>query len=155
MFIDADLASGWSSYDCEEPSSVYARMGFIIMYAGSPLLWMSKLQTEVALSTTEEECIACYAWIEYLVRYFGRLHKGISPWHWQRSTTSFMEILWGCRKLQQYLPTSMKKIQEPVNLLKALKMCLHAEHIALNHHFRGHVSNGTLKISLIGTKINK
>jgi hypothetical protein len=28
------------------------------MYAGCPITWLSKLQTEIALSTTEAECIA-------------------------------------------------------------------------------------------------
>lgn len=57
-FVDADFANGWNSSDCEEPSSVYSRRGFVIMYAGCPLVWVSKLQTEVALSTTEAEYIA-------------------------------------------------------------------------------------------------
>jgi hypothetical protein len=33
-------------------------MGYIITYAGCPMHWSSKMQTEIALSTTEAECIA-------------------------------------------------------------------------------------------------
>jgi hypothetical protein len=51
--LDADFANGWNASDCEEPSSVYSKTGYVIMYAGCPIIWVSKLQTEVALSTTE------------------------------------------------------------------------------------------------------
>lgn len=39
--------------DCEETSSVYSCTGYVIMFAGCPVIWVSKLQTEVALSMTE------------------------------------------------------------------------------------------------------
>ncbi len=35
-----------------------SRTGFVICYAGCPVLWTSKLQTEIALSTAEAEYIA-------------------------------------------------------------------------------------------------
>lgn len=35
-----------------------SRTGFVIMFAGCPLIWSSKLQTEIALSLTEAEYIA-------------------------------------------------------------------------------------------------
>ena len=44
--------------DADETSSVYSRTGYVIMYAGCPLHWISKLQSEVSLSTTESEYIA-------------------------------------------------------------------------------------------------
>jgi len=33
------------------------RTGYFVMYAGCPVTWASKIQTEVALSTTEAELI--------------------------------------------------------------------------------------------------
>ena len=35
-----------------------SRTGFVIRYAGCPIIWSSKLQTEIALSTAEAEYIA-------------------------------------------------------------------------------------------------
>ena len=35
-----------------------SRTGFVIRYAGCPIGWCSKLQTEIALSTAEAEYIA-------------------------------------------------------------------------------------------------
>ncbi len=58
FFIDADFAEGWATDDQMSPESVLSRTGFIIMYTGCPIDWKSKLQTEIALSTTEAEYIA-------------------------------------------------------------------------------------------------
>ncbi|KAL7537222.1 hypothetical protein ACHAXR_009343 [Thalassiosira sp. AJA248-18] len=41
-----------------DPSCVKSRTGFIITVARCPVLWVSKLQTETALSTMEAEIIA-------------------------------------------------------------------------------------------------
>jgi hypothetical protein len=51
-YVDADFASSWRIEDCDEPSNVYSRTGFVILYAGYPLIWVSKLQSEVTLLTT-------------------------------------------------------------------------------------------------------
>ncbi len=58
VFVDADFAGGWSSGDAHNPEVILSRTGYIIMYAGCPITWTSKLQTEIALSTTEAEYIA-------------------------------------------------------------------------------------------------
>ena len=42
----------------QQQSSALSRTGFVILYSGCPVLWHSKLQTEVALSTCEAEYIA-------------------------------------------------------------------------------------------------
>ena len=57
-FVDADFAGSWNANDAQNPENVLSRTGFVIMYAGCPIHWMSKLQTEIALSTTEAEYIA-------------------------------------------------------------------------------------------------
>jgi hypothetical protein len=74
-FVNADFANGWCSEDCDEPSNVYSRTGFIIMYAGCPLIWVSKLQTEVALLTTEAEYIALSQAIIALIPLLGLLQE--------------------------------------------------------------------------------
>lgn len=59
--MDADFAGAYSSQDSESIvnlSSVRSRTGYISSFANAPLLWVSKLQGEVALSTTESEYIA-------------------------------------------------------------------------------------------------
>ena len=57
-FVDASFAGEWNTAWSEEASSVFSRTGFIVKYANCPIVWCSKLQTEIALSTTESEYIA-------------------------------------------------------------------------------------------------
>ena len=56
--MDADFAGGWQHADAQSAESVMSRTGYIIMYANCPIHWVSKLQTEIALSTAEAEYIA-------------------------------------------------------------------------------------------------
>ena len=57
-YVDADFAGNYTSDTCEDPNSVKSRTGCVIKYAGCPITWFSRLQTEIALSTTEAEYIA-------------------------------------------------------------------------------------------------
>ena len=57
-FVDADFAGGWKDRDHTSSESVLSCTGFVIMYAGCPLTWSSKLQTEIVLSKTESKYVA-------------------------------------------------------------------------------------------------
>ena len=57
-YVDADFAGGWQKADADSASNVMSRTGYVLMYAGCPIHWVSKLQTEIALSTAEAEYIA-------------------------------------------------------------------------------------------------
>ena len=56
--VDADFAGGWSTNESENPASVYYCTGYIIKYKNFPILWESKLQSEISLSTIEAEFIS-------------------------------------------------------------------------------------------------
>ena len=60
VYVDASFAGEWNNTWSDEPSSVISRTGYMILYAGCPIIWCSKLQTEIALSTTESEYIAFF-----------------------------------------------------------------------------------------------
>ena len=57
-YVDADFAGLWKSEDDQDPVCVKSRTGYVLEFAGCPLSWTSKLQTEIALSTMESEYIA-------------------------------------------------------------------------------------------------
>jgi len=58
-WVDAAHASEWNNKTASsDPSTARSRMGYIFTYAGCPMHWSSKMQTEIALSTTEAEYIA-------------------------------------------------------------------------------------------------
>ena len=57
--VDADFCGNWHKLTAEhDPSTAKSISGFIITYAGCPISWLSKLQTQVALFTTEAEYVA-------------------------------------------------------------------------------------------------
>ena len=59
-FVDADFTGCWSQADADDPDNVISHTGYIIRYAGCPIGWYSKFQTEIDLSTAEAEYIALY-----------------------------------------------------------------------------------------------
>jgi hypothetical protein len=66
-YCDADFAGLWGSEQPTDSSCAKSRTGFIILIGGVPLLWGSKLQTTIALSTMEAETNAlCHSMRELL-----------------------------------------------------------------------------------------
>ena len=57
-FWDADFAGHWGYEDDQDPIWVRSRAGYVITMGGCSVHWTSKLQTKIALSTTEAEYIA-------------------------------------------------------------------------------------------------
>eukprot|EP00978_Attheya_sp_CCMP212_P002524 scaffold5126_cov29-Attheya_sp.AAC.3 len=58
-WVNADFCGNWDrKYALEDPTTARSRSGYIVRYCGCPILWRSKLQTQVALSTTEAEYVA-------------------------------------------------------------------------------------------------
>ena len=56
VFVDASFCGDWDPKEAAlDRDTARSRHGYIIKYAGCPLLWKSQLQTEIALSTTESE----------------------------------------------------------------------------------------------------
>ncbi len=55
---DTDLAGLWKYKDDQDPHCVQSWIGYVILLANSPILWSSKLQTEITLSTMEAEYVA-------------------------------------------------------------------------------------------------
>eukprot|EP00957_Ditylum_brightwellii_P207487 15353199-Ditylum_brightwellii.AAC.1 len=58
VYVDVSFAGDWNKSWSEEPSSVFSRTGFIVKYANCPIIWTSKLQIEITLSSTESEYVA-------------------------------------------------------------------------------------------------
>ena len=54
-YPDADFAGTYGHEKPTDPACAKSRSGFIIMFLDCPVLWVSKLQTETALSTMEAE----------------------------------------------------------------------------------------------------
>ena len=57
VYNNADFTGTWNLPESNLLASALSRTGYIIKIANCPIHWVSKLQTEVALSTTESEYI--------------------------------------------------------------------------------------------------
>lgn len=57
-YVDADFTGGYKNGQSNNAHNCMSRTGYIIKYATCPIVWSSKLQTMIALSTTEAEYMA-------------------------------------------------------------------------------------------------
>jgi hypothetical protein len=66
-FPDADFAGMYGHEKPTDPACAKSGSGFVILFAGVPILWQSRLQTETALSTMEAEVNALAACMRGLI----------------------------------------------------------------------------------------
>ncbi|MEJ2116200.1 MAG: Ty1/Copia family ribonuclease HI, partial [Gammaproteobacteria bacterium] len=139
-YVDADFAGMWSPNEAEDPRSVLSRTGYVITYAGCPIRWVSKLQSEIALSMTEAEYIALSQSMRDLIP-MKQLLKEVGP----LCSLSEMDIVTHS--------TVFEDNNGALELATAPKMRPRTKHIAIKyHHFREHVKRGTIKIQRVDTK---
>ena len=77
-FVDADFAGGYDKTNSKNPRDLLSRTGYVLKYAGCPLIWTSKLQQTIALSTTESEdmpLIAAMREVIYLMNLIEELRE--------------------------------------------------------------------------------
>jgi hypothetical protein len=138
-FVDADFPGAWTFNHSADPSSVRSRSGYVITYAHCPILWSSKLQSEIALSTTEAEYISLSQSLRDLIPMRTILHELSTVCNITSSeATTFSTVFEdskGC-----------------VDLIAAPTMRPRSRHISIKyHHFREHVRSGQIRIKWIST----
>jgi hypothetical protein len=144
-YVDADFAGLWNYESDQDPVCVKSRTGYVMTLGGCPILWNSKLQTEIALSTTESEYI---------------------------SLSQAMRELIPLRRLLFEIATAMKLPEVKGTVIKstvfednngaittatAVKMTPRTKHIAVKYHFfKSHVNERTgISLSKINTDLQK
>jgi hypothetical protein len=75
MYCDADSAVLFNYEEHQDPVCVKSRTGIVITLGDCPLVWQSKLQTEIALSTIEAGYIALWQGMRQLIPMRGLLHE--------------------------------------------------------------------------------
>ena len=66
-YADADFAGLWGHEDTQNPICDSSRTGFVVTFTNCPLLWVSKIQTEIALSTIHSEYVALSHYVRALL----------------------------------------------------------------------------------------
>jgi hypothetical protein len=66
-YVDSDFAGFFGVEDGLKPICANSRTGYVIKFCDVPILWVSKMQTQIALSTMEAEYIALSQYMRDLI----------------------------------------------------------------------------------------
>ncbi|KAL7460030.1 hypothetical protein ACHAXS_000498 [Conticribra weissflogii] len=110
------------------------------MYAGCPIFWSSKLQTEIALSTTEAEYIALSSAMCEVLPFLNTMKEIHDVFPLQQSKPNFFCRVW-------------EDNHSCIKVPESPKFTPRTKHIALKyHHFRRYVDDKTIQIHPIDTR---
>ena len=142
IYVDADWSGNYFRKTAEDDASTAkSRTGFVVMYAGVPITWHSKLQSQIALSTTEAEYIALSS----------SLREG-NPLMQLTNEMRERKIL-SVTKTPQVFCKVFEDNFGALELAVAPKMRPQTKHINLvYHHFRGFVRNKQVRIYAVTTE---
>ena len=59
-YADANFAGLWGHESPQDPICARSRTVFVVTFSNCPMLWVSKLQTKIALSTLHSKYVALY-----------------------------------------------------------------------------------------------
>jgi hypothetical protein len=141
VFVDASFCGDWDPADAaNDRDTARSRHGYIINYAGCPLLWKSQLQTEIAMSSTESE----YTGLSYALR----------------DAIPIMELLKEMKRMDFPIRTAEAQVHCRVfednsgalEMAKIHKYRPRTKHLNVRlHHFRDYVERGEISIHDINT----
>jgi len=161
MYVDADFAGTWHKEFSQLRESVLSRTGFLITYCGCPVTWSSKLQSEIALSTTEAEYIALSMATRQLIP-LRRIMEEITTLGPMNFTINKQQPIQAyTRTLSSSAPSGLP----PSIVYEDNEACIvlaqtdqhkpRTKHISIKwHHFRDQIQNGNITISKIASADN-
>ena len=139
-YVDADFAGMWTVSEGSDPENCLSRSGCVIQYASCPVLWFSRLQSEIALSTTESEYIALSTAMRDVIPMMHLLKE--------------MSIVFD---LEHFKPIVQCKIFQDnnscISVATSPKLTPRTKHISLKyHHFKRFVTMKIIEILHIDTR---
>ena len=142
---DADFAGLWNYKSDQDPVCVKSRTGYVMTLGGCPIQWNSKLQTEIALSTTEAEYIALSQAMRELLPLRRLLLEIVTAMKLPGVTNSLIKS------------TVFEDNNGAIAMATAIKMMPRTKHIAVKYHFfKAHLAAGTgISLSKIDTNLQK
>ena len=139
-YVDADFAGCWDKANSGSAEAVLSRTGFVILYANCPVMWCSKMQTEIALSTTEAEYIALSQSMREIIPFMTLLQEVNAIFSINMPKPKFH-----CKVFEDN--------NSCISLATQQKFSPRTKHIALKyHHFRQYVRDNIVEILPIDTK---
>jgi hypothetical protein len=164
-YCDRYFAREWNQEFTHLRDLCLSRTGFIIVPAGVPIHWSSKLQTEIALSSAEAEYIAlsqcCRALLPMRRTLKDILSCGLFPYSLKHGNISTNIIT--TRKSEHHYHSNNESKLEPSILWEDNQGCIHlandplhnrprTKHISIKwHHFIDEIQKGNIKVTKIHT----
>jgi hypothetical protein len=144
VYVDASYTGDWDPQNAEwDPDTARSRTGYVILYASCPVIWASKLQSEIALSTTEAEYLA----ISTAIREVLPLMELIQEMQMHGCGLSATTPTLHCRVFEDN-----SGAVELATSVKNPKMRPRTRHINTKyHHFRDKVQDGSISIHPVTT----
>ena len=138
-FADADFAGLWNSEDPQDPSCVKSRTGYLIRLGCVPVVWKSKLQTLIAVSTMEAEYVSLSMCMRELIPL-------------RRLVKELQGVLGFKSSISSTACTVFEDNQGAIALANVPKMTPRSKHIAIPYHFfREHIRKKEVEVKHIST----
>ena len=140
-YVDADWAGSWKRRSAHDTLSAHSRTGLVIMYAGCPIVWASKMQLLVALSTTEAEYIALSTALREVIGIMNLMNElRQRGFHLHSGTPKVV-----CRTFEDN--------RSCIEIATNHKTRPRTKHLSVRlHHFRSHIVRGDITIEHVSTK---
>ena len=142
-YCDSDFSGLWNKeFAPVDPSTAKSRSGWIIFYAGCPFSWASRLQSQVALSTTKAKYIAMSQALRDIIPVMNLLQE--------MKEQEFQVI---CNKPYAEYCKVFEDNSGALDLARLPKLRPRTKHINVCYHcFHKHVRKGLIKIFPINMK---
>jgi hypothetical protein len=141
-YCDADFAGNRNKkFAAVDPSISKSQSGWIVFYAGCPVCWASKLQSQVALSTTKAEYVAMSQSLRDVIPVMNLIQE--------MQEKGFQVI---CTQPYVYCKV-FEDNSSALELTRLPKLRPRTKHINVcYHHFHKHMRKGLIKLFPINTK---
>jgi hypothetical protein len=153
-YVDADFAGLFTVADKQDPVSVKSRTGYVILFKGAPLLWSSKIQTHISLSTMEAEYIALSQAMRDLILIQEVLKEIMTTVFQVSQTISYqtysMLVYSNHNNAEKYnIPhsTVFKDNNSCLQFARMPRLTLRTKHIGISYHwFRSYVESNQITL---------
>ena len=139
FILKKDFSGAWCTEDADKVGSVLSRTEYINKLANCPIVWLGKIQREIALSTTKAEYISLSQSMRYLIQL--------------RHIMLDVSSLFGmkCDSCNSYTTTG-KDNKRSIELAKEPKYRPQTKYVSIKwHYFIEHIKQGTSKIVYVET----
>lgn len=141
VYADADFAGNYHKGCLDDPATAKSRTTYHIMFNNCLIYSHSKIQTEIALSTTKAEYICLsqsLRTVTVLMRFFKELARKVKCFKYKKP---------------RFKCTAFEDNQGAIEIANAKKQQPRTKHINIKyHHFKQAVRTGQVKVQKIDTK---